>query len=29
MRDEVVSYLDKKAEAMKKLGIDRVSTIAE
>jgi nucleotide-binding universal stress UspA family protein len=29
MRDEAVAYLEKKAEAMKKLGVDRVSTIAE
>jgi hypothetical protein len=29
MRDEVVTYLNKKAEVMKKLGVDRVSTIAE
>jgi nucleotide-binding universal stress UspA family protein len=29
MRDEVVAYLDKKAQAIKKLGVDRVSTIAE
>lgn len=29
MRNEVVAYLDKKAQAMKKLGVDRVSTIAE
>jgi len=29
MRDEVVAYLDKKAEAMRKLGVDRVTAIAE
>jgi nucleotide-binding universal stress UspA family protein len=29
MRDEVVAYLDKKAQAMKESGIERVSTIAE
>ncbi len=29
VRDEVVAYLDKKAQAIKKLGVDRVSTIAE
>ena len=29
MRDEVVAYLDKKAQAIKQLGVDRVSTIAE
>jgi nucleotide-binding universal stress UspA family protein len=29
MRDEVVAYLDKKVQAIKKLGVDRVSTIAE
>ena len=29
MRDEAVAYLDKKAQAIKKLGVDRVSTIAE
>ena len=29
MRDEAVAYLKKKAEAMKQLGIERVSTIAE
>ena len=29
MRDEVVAYLNKEAEVMKKLGVDRVSTIAE
>jgi nucleotide-binding universal stress UspA family protein len=29
MRDEVLAYLNKKAEVMKKLGVDRVSTIAE
>ena len=29
MRDEAIAYLEKKAEAMKKLGVDRVSTIVE
>jgi nucleotide-binding universal stress UspA family protein len=29
MRDEAVAYLEKKAEAMKKSGIDKVSIIAE
>jgi nucleotide-binding universal stress UspA family protein len=29
MRDEVLAYLNKKAEAMKKSGVDRVSTVAE
>jgi len=29
MRDEAVAYREKKAEAMKKLGVYRVSTIAE
>ena len=29
MRDEVVAYLDKKAQAIKQLEVDRVSTIAE
>jgi nucleotide-binding universal stress UspA family protein len=29
MRDEAVAYLEKKAQAMKKLGVDKVSTIAE
>jgi nucleotide-binding universal stress UspA family protein len=29
MRDEAVAYLEKKTEAMKKLGVDKVSYVAE
>jgi nucleotide-binding universal stress UspA family protein len=29
MRDEAVAYLEKKAQTIKKLGVERVSTIAE